>query len=109
MPVETGGSNRVFADATAGSRGRAAVNDGPQLPSQQGIRAPMALSPDSETQHDEHNAESGAARKAAPIKTRTAKRKRLTVFSKPRSIVPRFPDGGAESSDLEEEGVRRDA
>jgi hypothetical protein len=48
------------------------VNDGPQLPSQQGIGALMVFSPDSETQHDEHNAESGAARKAAPMQSRTA-------------------------------------
>jgi len=72
--VKRGGSTLDFGEATAGSRGRAAVQEGPQVPSQQGIGA---LRPDSETQHDEHNAESGAARKAAPTSARTTNRSRV--------------------------------
>jgi hypothetical protein len=70
--VESGGSSLVFGDVSAGSRGRAAVNEGPQLPSQQGIGTLMAFSLTSAMQHDEHNADNGAARRAAPMDTRTA-------------------------------------
>jgi len=62
------------------------VSDGPQLPSQQGIGALMAFSPRWDTQQEEHNAESGAARKAAPIRASTAKRNRI-IRSRNRNRV----------------------
>jgi hypothetical protein len=75
--VERGRSSLVLGEAIAGSRGRAAVNDGPQVPSQQGIGALMAFSPRWAAQQEEHNAERGAARKAAPIRVSTANRNRI--------------------------------
>jgi len=75
--ADRGRSSLVLGEVIAGSRVRAAVSDGPQLPSQQGIGALMAFSPRWDTQHEEHNAESGAARKAAPTRASTAKRKRV--------------------------------
>jgi hypothetical protein len=78
--VDTGRSSLVLGEAIAGSRGRAAVNDGPQVPSQQGIGALMPFSPRWETQQEEHNAERGAAKKAAPIRASTANRNRVMRF-----------------------------
>jgi hypothetical protein len=71
------------------------VNDGPQSSPQQGIGALMVFWPDSETQQDEHNAESGAARKVAPIKTRTASRNRVIGVLKTVFDCPLIPVLGA--------------
>ena len=84
--ADRGRSSLVLGEVIAGSRVRAAVSDGPQLPSQQGIGALMAFSPRWDAQQEEHNAERGAARKATPIRANTAKRNRL-IRSRNRNRV----------------------
>jgi len=79
--ADRGRSSVVRGEVIAGSRVRAAESDGPQLPSQQGIGALKAFSPRWDTQQEEHKAESGAARKAAPIRASTANRKRVIRYS----------------------------
>ena len=79
----------VFAEAIAGSLERASVNEGPHVSSQQGIGS-LSASPAGGTQHAEHSAPSGAARKAAPIKARTGRRSRVIRSSKLAPQAPKF-------------------